>query len=303
IMGKIVLQRRTVNLAQVASQALATLKGAGRTSRHQLVESYHAAWIDADPVRIDQIIANLVINAVKYTPPGGAIHVSVAQEGDRAVLTVADDGIGLEPELAARVFDLFVQGDRDLDRALGGLGIGLTLVRRLAELHDGVASVSSAGTDQGSEFRIVFPAIEAPDLTQPLPEPVRSFARRDILVVEDNADARETLQRLLELAGHAVRTAGDGVAGLQAALAHHPEVALIDIGLPGMDGYEVVRRIRAAEAETGRHALLVALTGYGLPEDRERALAAGFDAHVVKPVDSQALEELLASTAFGQAAE
>ena len=303
IMGKIVLQRRPVNLAQVASQALATLKGAGRTSRHQLVESYNAAWIDADPVRIDQVIANLVINAVKYTPPGGNIRVSVGQHGEKAMLTVADDGIGLEPELAARVFDLFVQGDRDLDRALGGLGIGLTLVRRLAELHDGTASVTSAGTDQGSEFRVVFPAIEAPDLTQPLPQPVRSFARRDILVVEDNPDARETLQRLLELAGHAVCTAGDGAAGLQAALTQHPEVALIDIGLPLMDGYEVARRIRAAEAGTGRHALLIAVTGYGLPEDRERALAAGFDAHVVKPVDSQALEELLASTAFGQAAE
>jgi CheY-like chemotaxis protein len=210
---------------------------------------------------------------------------------------VSDDGIGLEPELAGRVFDLFVQGDRDLDRALGGLGIGLTLVKRLAEMHGGTASVTSAGTDQGSEFRVSFPAIEAPDLTQPQQETAPGMPGRDILIVEDNADARETLQHLLEFAGHRVRAASDGVAGLQAALTAAPDVALIDIGLPLMDGYEVARRIRGAEKGPGR-ALLIAVTGYGLPEDRERALQAGFDAHVVKPVDAQALEELLASTAF-----
>lgn len=297
IMGKIVLQRRPLNLAQVAGQALSTLKAAGRTSRHRLVENYEPVWIEADRIRVDQIISNLVVNAVKYTPPGGRIEVSVRREGDDAVLRVTDDGIGLEPELASRVFDLFAQGDRDLDRALGGLGIGLTLVRRLAEMHGGAASVTSAGTDQGSEFRVTFPAIAAPDLTQPQPEAPKTFPAREILVVEDNADARETLQHLLELAGHTVRTAGDGVAGLQSALAATPDVALIDIGLPLMDGYEVARRIRAAERQ-GRRMLLVALTGYGLPEDRERALQAGFDAHVVKPVGTQALEELLASVAF-----
>jgi len=155
--------------------------------------------------------------------------------------------------------------------------------------------VKSEGTDLGSEFRVAFPAIETPDLTQPQAAPVTHARAREILIVEDNADARETLQHLLELAGHTVRTAGDGVAGLQAILTARPDIALVDIGLPLMDGYEVARRARAAE---GAHTLLVAVTGYGLPEDRERALAAGFDAHVVKPVDTQALEELLASAAF-----
>jgi len=286
----------------VAAQALATLKAAGRLSRHRLVEGYEPVWIDADRTRVEQVISNLVVNAVKYTPPGGRIEVRVRPELGNAVLTVADDGIGLEPKLAARVFDLFVQGDRDLDRSLGGLGIGLTLVRRLAEMHGGSASVTSAGTDQGSEFRVALPAIEAPDATRPEHAQAQRSTARDILVVEDNADARETLQHLLQLAGHTVRTASDGVAGLQAALTQRPDIALVDIGLPLMDGYEVARRIRAAEAG-GSRTLLVAVTGYGLPEDRERALQAGFDAHVVKPVDAQALEALLASATFREAAD
>jgi CheY-like chemotaxis protein len=235
---------------------------------------------------------------VKYTPPGGRIEVRVRSELGNAVLTVSDEGIGLEPELAERVFDLFVQGDRDLDRALGGLGIGLTLVRRLAEMHGGTASVSSAGTEQGSQFRVTLPAIEAPDLTQPQPAPSTGYRGLDILIVEDNVDARETLQHLLELSGHMVRTASDGVAGLQAALTHRPDVGLLDIGLPLMDGYEIARRIRAAEGP-GEHVMLVAITGYGLPEDRDRALEAGFDAHMVKPIDAQALQELLSSAALG----
>ena len=298
IMGKIVLQRAPLNLAQIAAQALGTLKAAGRTSRHKLVENYEPVWIEADRIRIEQIISNLVINAVKYTPPGGRIELRVRSELGNAVLTVTDDGIGLEPELAGRVFDLFVQGDRDLDRALGGLGIGLTLVRRLAEMHGGTASVSSAGTDQGSQFRVTLPAIEAPDLTQPQPAASTGYRGLDILIVEDNVDARETLQHLLELSGHTVRTASDGVAGLQAALTHRPDVGLLDIGLPLMDGYEIARRIRAAEGP-GEHVMLVAITGYGLPEDRDRALEAGFDAHMVKPIDAQALQELLSSAALG----
>jgi CheY-like chemotaxis protein len=157
--------------------------------------------------------------------------------------------------------------------------------------------VTSGGTDLGSEFRVTFPAIDPPDLTQPKAAARLESAGRQVLVVEDNADARETMQHLLELAGHTVRTAGDGVAGLQAALTSRPDAALIDIGLPLMDGYEVARRIREAE-QGGARSLLIAVTGYGLPEDRERALQAGFDAHVVKPVDAQALEELLASAAF-----
>jgi CheY-like chemotaxis protein len=217
--------------------------------------------------------------------------VRVRREENDALLSVSDDGDGMPPELLARVFDPFVQGERDLDRAQGGLGIGLTLVRRLAELHGGYALAESAGAGRGSEFRVRLPAIEPP-APAPRPAPRPAAARRDILIVEDNADAAETLRGLLELAGHRVRIARDGPSGLEALRAEPPEVALVDIGLPGMNGYDVVERARACI--DGRPApYFVALTGYGLPEDRGRALEAGFDEHLVKPVDAEELERLL----------
>jgi CheY-like chemotaxis protein len=192
-----------------------------------------------------------------------------------------------------RVFDAFVQGDRELDRAHGGLGIGLTLVRRLAELHGGTASAASPGPGRGSSFEVRLPAIEppAPLSAAPAAPPVVAAPPREVLIVEDNADAASTLRGLLELAGHSVRVARDGAEGLAALREGAPDVALIEIGLPGLDGYEVARRARAAlEGKPG--PLLVALTGYGLPEDRARALEAGFDEHLVKPVDPAALETL-----------
>ena len=297
LMGKIVLRPQPLDLAAVAAQSLATLKASERASRHTLVEDLRPAWIEADAIRLDQIISNLVVNAVKYTPPGGTIRVSVAREGGEAVLRVADDGIGLAPELAARAFDLFVQGDRDLDRSEGGLGIGLTLVRRLAELHRGSASVRSEGDGKGSEFTVRFPAIAARAGAAPASPRPSAVASRDVLIIEDNDDARETLRILLEMSGHRVETASDGAAGLEKALAIRPEVALIDVGLPKMDGYEVARRIRASKGI--RRPFLVALTGYGLPEDRQRAFDAGFDAHLVKPVDSATLAEVMATSSSG----
>jgi CheY-like chemotaxis protein len=275
-------------------QSLATLKAAHRLGRHRTVEDFETVWIEADPVRLDQVIGNLVVNAAKYTPDGGTIRISVRREGDEAVLTVADTGIGIEPELLPHVFDLFRQGSRDLDRAQGGLGIGLTLVRRLAELHGGQATVTSEGPGKGSEFTVRMPVTTAPRLDREAG--VRPEVRRGkhILVVEDNPDARETLAMILELSGHRVEIAGDGATGLEKALALQPEVALVDVGLPRMDGYEVARRIRAS---TGvRRPYLVAVTGYGAPEDRERALAAGFDAHIVKPVDPDTLAAVLAQS-------
>jgi CheY-like chemotaxis protein len=206
---------------------------------------------------------------------------------------VRDDGVGMSPELSERVFELFVQGDASLDRGQGGLGIGLTLVRRLAELHGGVAAAASDGPGRGSEFTVRLPAIPAPARAVPAAAQVEDARARDILIVEDNADAAETLRLLLELSGHRVRVERDGTAGLQALLEHSPEVALIDVGLPGMDGYELVRRLRAA-VDGRRAPFMVAVTGYGLPEDRERALAAGFDAHLTKPVDAGALASLIA---------
>jgi CheY-like chemotaxis protein len=189
------------------------------------------------------------------------------------------------------VFDLFVQGDRDLDRSLGGLGIGLTLVRRLAEMHGGTVSVESEGVGQGSEFTVRLPAIEAQvEASKPVAS-VEETRQRDVLVVEDNADARETLGMLLELAGHRVHSASDGPEGLRAAMSVRPDVMLVDIGLPEMDGYEVARQVRRIDG--ANQPYMIALTGYGTPEDRQRALDAGFDEHLVKPVDFDALAAAL----------
>jgi CheY-like chemotaxis protein/two-component sensor histidine kinase len=296
LMGKIVLQRRPVDLAAVARNTLATLEASGRTARHRVTQELHRAWVDADPVRLDQVLVNLLVNAVKYTPEGGGIHVSVAQEGGDAVLRVRDEGIGMSPELAARVFDLFVQGERPLDRSLGGLGIGLTLVRRLAELHRGSASVASDGDGKGSTFTVRIPAVEAPDISRPLAEPATPALGRDILVIEDNADARESLRVLLEISGHRVKAAADGREGLEMALRERPDVMLVDVGLPELDGYEVARRIRAAGGWAAR-PLLIAVTGYGQPSDHDAALAAGFDAHMPKPLDIDLLNEVLSKSA------
>ena len=293
LMGKIVLRPQPLDLAAVAAQSLATLKASGRLHGHRIVEDLEPAWVEADSIRLDQIIGNLVVNAVKYTPEAGTIRVSVKREGGEAVLRVADTGIGIEPALAARVFELFVQGDRDLDRSQGGLGIGLTLVRRLAEMHGGSASVASEGPGKGSEFTVRLPLVEAAVQSGTTPDRPAAAPRRNILIIEDNADARETLRTLLTIFGHSVETASDGLAGLEKALALQPEIALVDIGLPGLDGYEIARRIRASRGL--RQPLLVAVTGYGTPADRERALAAGFDAHVVKPVDSETLASILAT--------
>ena len=290
--GKIALQRRPVDLAAAAAATLATL--APRAGRHRLAQDLREAWVEADPTRLEQIIANLVGNALKYTPARGHVRVSVAREREEAVLRVADEGIGMPPELTRRVFDLFVQGERALDRSHGGLGIGLTLVKRLAELHGGTAEALSAGPGKGSEFIVRLPAIAAPSGREGA-HPPASAASRDILLVEDNADARETLKRLLELGGHRVRSEPDGEAGLEAALAAPPELALIDIGLPKIDGYELARRMRSALGE--RTPVLIAITGYGLENDRSRTKAAGFDAHLVKPVTEAALQALLASAA------
>jgi anti-sigma regulatory factor (Ser/Thr protein kinase) len=205
------------------------------------------AWIEGDRVRLDQIVCNLVINAVKYTPEGGNITVRTRRVGGECILTVADDGVGMSPDLAQRAFDLFVQGDRGLDRAQGGLGIGLTLVRRLAELHHGRADLRSDGENRGSEFTVRFPAIEKPALPEPV-ERRHYGSSRTVLLVEDNEDARDSLHMLLATMGHQVEVASDGLTGLEKALALAPDVALVDLGLPGMDGYELARRIRPPAA-------------------------------------------------------
>src|SRR5258706_170587 len=291
LLGKIELRRAPIDLALVARQALHAFGATGRLRNHRVIEELGEAWVEGDPVRLDQIVPNLIGNAVKYTPPTGTITVRTRRDGAECVLTVSDDGVGMTPDLVARAFDLFVQGDRELHRSQGGLGIGLTLVRRLAELHGGSAEVLSEGENRGCEFTVRIPAMLRS--VAPTAAPPRAASRPlSILVIEDNDDARETLQTLLELMGHRVDGARDGISGVQIALASRPDVAFVDLGLPGMDGYEVARRLRAEGAQS---PYLIALTGYGAREDRDRALGAGFDAHVTKPVAVEQLDALLAT--------
>lgn len=286
--GKITLTRQPVNLAHLVRRTLDAMEVAGSLRQHKLSVEYHDVWIEADPVRMEQVITNLLTNAVKYTPADGSIHVRVGEDGEQALLEVRDTGIGLAPELLPRIFDLFVQGERALDRRQGGLGIGLTLVRRLVELHGGSVQAHSEGPNRGSTFTVRLPRIHPSGaaLTRTAPGPSES---KRVVVVEDNDDARLAIESLLTLAGHQVRCAEDGTAGLQLLLEEDPDLALVDIGLPGLTGYEIAQRVRAA----GRRTTLVALSGYGQPQDVERALAAGFDAHMVKPVDVTQLQRYL----------
>ena len=289
VTGKIALVRTPVDLAAIARHVAEGFANAGR----QLEIETSATWVNADAVRLEQMLANLITNAVKYTVANGRVRVSVGTDGEAAVVRVQDNGLGISADLLPRVFDLFVQGDRTIDRAEGGLGIGLTLVRRLAELHDGRVAVESAGPGRGSTFTIRLPRIEAPHaavIERAVPQGVVS---RRVLLIEDNEDVREMLQSALELAGHSVLSAADGPSGLALLQERPVDVALIDIGLPGMDGYEVARRIRA-DASRSRMRLF-ALSGYGRQYDRDRARGAGFDRHLVKPLMPEQLNELLAT--------
>jgi PAS domain S-box-containing protein len=288
--GKIVLRREVVDVAAVVERALAASKTTGTRASHELSLEARPAYVHGDPMRLEQVVNNLLENALKYTPGGGRIRVTVGVHDGSAVLSVEDSGVGIAPELLPKVFDLFVQADDSLDRAAGGLGIGLTLVRRIVELHGGRVEAASAGPGQGSRFTVRLPAT----MVAPAPAArsvVPANGARRVLVVEDNADAREMLCQLVRLLGHEVHEAADGLGAVEQALRLLPDLTLVDIGLPGMDGYEVARRIRAETA--GRHLRLVAVTGYGLREDRERALRAGFDEHLVKPVDPSRLATML----------
>jgi CheY-like chemotaxis protein len=255
--------------------------------------SLEHVWVGADPARLNQIITNLMHNALKYTSSSvGIIRVHTYEEAGWGVLKVEDTGSGIAPELLPRIFDLFAQGEQGPDRAHGGLGVGLTLVRRLVELHSGTVEARSEGAGRGSTFVVRLPLAAAPAAPTGLADGERSVAlARHILVVEDNADARESLQMLLESAGHSVTVAANGATGVECALKHRPSLALVDIGLPDIDGYEVARRIVSAAPDIH----LIALTGYGRDEDKERAREAGFDAHLVKPIEMAALESVMES--------
>ena len=290
--GKITLQRAPLDLAELVQRCVQALDVSIRSQRLavDVVTPASPVIVDGDPVRLEQVAVNLIANAIKYTPAGGNLRVEVGVDGDDAVLRVADDGVGIAPEMLGRIFDLFAQIDSTLDRAKGGLGIGLTLVRSLVELHHGTIVASSAGAGRGSEFVVRLPRLRADvPVSRGGAAPAARPGHR-VLLIEDNVDTRDALRAALEQLGCVVDAVGDGPSALDRADA--PDVMIVDIGLPGIDGYEVARRIRARRGAAVR---LIALTGYGQPDDRRRAFEAGFDAHVTKPVDLRALIRLLDS--------
>ena len=292
--GKVALRRESVDLAALLERLVAQsgVEARERQLHLSLSTENEPVIVSGDPVRLEQIFNNLLSNALKYTPARGRIEVSIRRGRDTVTVRVLDSGVGIPAEALPRIFDLFAQAETSLDRAQGGMGIGLTLVRSLAQLHGGSASARSEGVGKGSEFSVTLP-ISMPNEDAALRKPAKDDAEatgRHVLVVEDNHDNRATLRELLEFAGHRVSVAETGVEGVALALERRPDVALVDIGLPELDGYQVARRVREA---LGRDIVLVALTGYGQPEDVRRAKAAGFDAHLAKPLDIDALQALV----------
>jgi len=294
--GQIALQRGTVSIASVVDRALETTRALIDESRHVVTVSVDPPdlTVDGDAARLEQLLENLLTNAVKYTPPGGRIAIGAVREGHRVRIGVRDSGVGLDAAMLPRVFDLFTQADRALDRRQGGLGIGLTVVRRIAELHGGTVAARSEGPGKGCEFVLYLPAPAADGtIAVPAAQDDPPNASRDgasILLIEDNVDAADSLKMLLELYGHRVRVAHDGELGIRMAEIDVPDLLLIDIGLPNLDGYKVAERLREHPQLHG--VMRAALTGYGREEDREQALAAGFHQHLVKPADPEKIDAL-----------
>ncbi|HEU4411499.1 MAG TPA: response regulator [Polyangiaceae bacterium] len=295
--GKVELRRERIEVRAVLDHAVEVSRPLVEAARHALDVRApgEPLWLDGDLTRLAQVVSNLLNNAAKYTPDGGRIELSARAEGGEAVIRVSDNGAGISAEMLPRVFDLFAQVDRTRDRAQGGLGIGLSLVRRLVELHGGAIEAKSEGLGRGSSFEVRLPLVRPAEGRAEAPSGAARGGERPggwrILVVDDNADGAELLAMTLELSGHLTRVAYDGPGALEAAEAFRPEVIFLDIGLPGLDGYEVARRLRAEPALAG--AALVALTGWGAQGDKQRALDAGFDVHLTKPVDRAEVEGVL----------
>ena len=298
VSGKIVLKRQIIDLADAVQQAMETVRAAA--ARHKVAVEIKPATtplpVDVDPVRTDQIITNVLTNAIKYTPEGGHVVVTLEREGDEAVVRVTDDGVGIAPDRIGTIFELFAQAENAIGRAQGGMGIGLALVRNLLHLHGGSITASSDGIGKGSEFAVRFP-IAAPreDVAEPERRTVHRASSdgqpRRIVIVEDNADVRELLRLKLRRLGHSVDAVADGVSGVNAIVDGKPDLALVDIGLPGLDGYGVAMQVRQS---LGPGVVLVAVSGFGQPEDKRKALEAGFDEHITKPADVTDIENLLA---------
>jgi PAS domain S-box-containing protein len=305
--GKITLRKKKVDLVNIIANAVEASRPLIEARNHKLSVALpkHPLPVEGDPTRLTQIISNLLNNAAKFTPEGGVIWLSAEAVGGQIVLRVRDTGAGIAADLLPHVFDLFRQADRSLDRAQGGLGVGLTLVRSLLDLHGGSVEAFSDGPNRGSEFVVRLPAldtqVEVGRAASVIAGHERPVAAYRILVVDDNTDSAESIALLLELNGHHVRMAHDGPMALEVADSFHPEIVVLDIGLPGMDGYEVARRLR--NGGVTHEVLLIALTGYGQAEDRLRSHAAGFDHHLIKPVDIDALQDLIASRRSAERSE
>ncbi|HEY7205212.1 MAG TPA: response regulator [Methylomirabilota bacterium] len=289
--GKIALHCVPVDLAEVAERCVAGVVSPGEAAPRAITLQTAPTWVTADQARVEQMVMNLLSNALKYTSREGSILITVGGDGRVGRLAVNDTGVGMTPPMIDRIFDLFYQGERTLDRSEGGLGIGLTLVRRLVELHGGRVTAQSPGLGKGSTVTLELPQIPAPAARETPPAVPSAAMPRRIVIVEDSRDGREMLRYMLEHAGHEVHEAADGPKGLETILKVVPDLALVDVGLPGLDGYQVARRVKADAAT--RAVRLVALTGYGLPEDLRRSEEAGFDAHLVKPIDPERLAAVI----------
>ncbi|HEX9942621.1 MAG TPA: ATP-binding protein [Thermoanaerobaculia bacterium] len=296
--GKVELRPERVPLRQVVEHAIETVRPIFLARGHELSLSLppEEVWLEVDAARLEQVLANLLHNAAKFTPDGGRIWITAERQGQEVAVRVRDTGVGMPPDVLPRVFDLFTQGNRALDRAHDGLGIGLTLARKLVELHGGTLKAYSEGVGRGSEFVVTLSVAVAGLAASPEPAAAEIPARcLRVLIVEDNDDTAEMLGALLEMAGHQVEIAHSGPAALDAAAARRPDAILLDIGLPGLDGYQVAQRLREDPALAG--VALIATSGYGQEDDKRRSKEAGFDHHLVKPVDLRRLREILAGVA------
>jgi signal transduction histidine kinase len=292
--GKIVIKPQILDLRSVARQSLETIEASAQVHgvSIELKLPNEPVPVDVDPVRADQIVTNVLTNAIKYTPEGGHVVLTLECEDDRARIRVKDDGVGIAPDRIGTIFELFAQAENAIGRSQGGMGIGLALVRNLVELHGGSVTASSDGIGKGTEFVIELPCATDRPVDAPAPPPDPAALRpRKIVIVEDNVDVRDLLRLKLRRLGHTVEAVGDGVAGIAAIVEGHPHMALIDIGLPRLDGYQVASEVRT---KLGRDVVLIAVSGFGQPEDKRKALEAGFDDHITKPADVQDIENLLA---------
>jgi CheY-like chemotaxis protein len=310
--GKVRLQKEPVDVATIVAFAVETSRPTIEAHHHRLSIALPPVpiFVEADSIRMAQALSNLLNNAVKYTKPGGQIRLAAGAEGSEVVFRVRDSGIGISPEMLSKIFELFAQVDHSLDHSQGGLGLGLTLVKSLVEMHGGSVQAQSEGLSRGSEFIVRLPILAEANLrSEPVPglsapAPPRSentnVRSRRVLVVDDNVTSAQSLAVVLKLEGHDVQVAHDGGLALEAVRSFRPDVVLLDIGLPGMDGYEVARRLRQEPGLAAGIALLVAVTGYAEDEARRRSREAGFDHHLVKPVDPDGVLALLASLEWSE---